>query len=122
VICLDVLRAMQRDPDTVDAFLAEVGRARGQDRRFDALLDALAGDLARGAGSSPAEARRLVERMALALEAALALRHAPAAVADATCASRLAGDRGHAFGALPAGVDTSAVLDRALPQDPAVSR
>ncbi len=61
-------------------------------------------------------ARRLVERMALVLQGSLLVRHAPAPVADAFSASRLAGDWGHAFGTLPRGVDTGAVLARALPQ------
>ena len=62
-----------------------------------------------------ASARRLVERMALVLQGSLLVRHAPAAVADGFCASRLGGDWGRAFGTLPAGVDVGALLDRAGP-------
>ncbi|MCU1589095.1 MAG: putative acyl-CoA dehydrogenase, partial [Frankiales bacterium] len=61
-------------------------------------------------------ARRLVERMALELKGSLLIRNAPAAVADAFCASRLAGDWGHAFGTLPRGVDTATLVGRVLPQ------
>jgi putative acyl-CoA dehydrogenase len=57
----------------------------------------------------------VVERMALVLQGSLLVRHAPAEVADAFCASRLAGDWGHAFGTLPAGTDTVAIIERALP-------
>ena len=61
-------------------------------------------------------ARSLVERMAKALQASLLVRHAPPAVADAFCASRLAGDGGLAFGTLPAGCDFDAILERHRPQ------
>ncbi len=61
------------------------------------------------------QARRLVERLALALQASLLVRHAPAEVADAFCASRLAGDGGRAFGTLSPGTDFKAILERALP-------
>ena len=60
-------------------------------------------------------ARRLVELMALVLQGSLLVRHAPAPVADAFCASRLGGDGGLAFGTLPGGSDVGAILDRALP-------
>lgn len=112
VICLDVLRAMQRAPETVDAYLDELRRARGADRRYDAFVDRLAARLAEKQGLEPV-ARQVVERMALALQAGLLLRHAPDAVADAFCATRLDGDWGHAYGALPAGLDTGAIVDRA---------
>ena len=61
-------------------------------------------------------ARHIVERMALTLQGALLVRHGDQAVADAFCASRLAGDWGHAFGTLPAGVDTRAIVERHLPR------
>ncbi len=113
VNALDVLRALTREPTSVEAFFAELDLARGADPRLDdAVLGLKAGlsDL----DDLEARARRLVERMALALQGSLLVRHAPAAVADAFCASRLAGDWGSAFGTLPRGVDTGAVLERAL--------
>jgi putative acyl-CoA dehydrogenase len=55
--------------------------------------------------------------MALALQGSLLVRYAPAPVADAFCATRLAGDWGHSFGTLPAGIDVAAILDRALPEN-----
>jgi putative acyl-CoA dehydrogenase len=113
VIALDVLRAMARSPESVDAFLAECETARGADHRLDAQLDrvrASLGELTRG--DEQWLARRLVEDMALALQASLLARHAPPAVADAFCA-RLAGGRG-AFGTLPPGIDAPAIVDRAL--------
>ncbi|MCT2593463.1 acyl-CoA dehydrogenase family protein [Streptomyces sp. N2-109] len=124
VAALDVLRALMKDPGTLDAFFGEVERAAGSDRRLDAAVDALRKDLAEVAGSAdPAQAqlraRGLAERMALVLQGSLLVRHSPAAVADAFCASRLGGDWGHAFGTLPAGTDFGTILDRARPADAA---
>jgi putative acyl-CoA dehydrogenase len=118
VMCLDVLRALGREPGGIEALLTELREARGGDRRLDAWVAALERDL--GAGGRAAEtqegaARRLTERLALALQGALLVRHAPAAVADAFCASRLGGEGGHAFGTLPAGTDWRALAERARP-------
>jgi len=116
VMCLDVLRALAREPKTFEALRAELTAAAGADRRLDAHVSALDDALNRGGGEAgEAEARRLVERLALALQGALLVRHAPRAVADAFCASRLGGDWGRAFGTLPAGTDFGAILDRARP-------
>ena len=111
VQALDVLRAIVREPASVEVFLAEVDKARGADARLD---DAVLGLEAGLADLEDAElrARRLVERMALVLQGSLLVRHAPAAVADAFCATRLAGDRGLAFGTLPGGTDTAGILAR----------
>jgi putative acyl-CoA dehydrogenase len=113
VNALDVLRALGRDPRTADALFGELALARGADARLDAAVVRLKERLG---GAAESGARRLVELMALTLQASLLVRYAPAAVADAFCASRLGGDWGHSFGTLPAGVATGAVLDRALPR------
>ncbi|PBC80035.1 putative acyl-CoA dehydrogenase [Streptomyces sp. TLI_235] len=113
VAALDALRAMARRPATVEAFLAEVDAAAGADRRLDAATAALRkqlGDLT----DLEFRTRRLVESMALALQGSLLVRYGDPAVADAFCASRLGGDHGAAFGTLPAGTDTAAILDRAV--------
>jgi putative acyl-CoA dehydrogenase len=115
VNALDVLRALAREPAAVEAFRAEIGLARGADRRLDAAADRLAKELVTADESS---ARRVVESMALVLQGSLLVRHSPAYVADAFCASRLAGDgsgSGLALGTLPAGLDTAAVVERATP-------
>jgi putative acyl-CoA dehydrogenase len=114
VMCLDVLRAMARQPEAVAAVRAELGAAAGADRRLDAFVGALEAELGRPEDVEP-RARRLVERLALALQGALLVRFAPPAVADAFCASRLAGDHGGAFGTLPAGLDVGAIVERARP-------
>ncbi|MGW1246315.1 acyl-CoA dehydrogenase family protein [Streptomyces sp. NPDC002535] len=117
VAALDVLRAMARQPQAVEAFFAEVELGAGADRRLDAAVAGLRKDLA-GLGDPDAAAygaRRLVERLALVLQGSLLVRHGNPAVADAFCASRLDGDRGLAFGTLPAGVDTAAIIARSGP-------
>ncbi len=115
VAALDVLRAMVKDPDALPAFLDECRLAAGGDARLDAHLDALDGTLAdlRAGGDAQFGARRVVEDLAVALQASLLVRHAPAAVGDAFCAARLGGG-GRVYGTLPAGVDAAAIVDRAL--------
>ncbi len=114
VQALDVLRTLRRDPAAPDALLAEVGAAAGADRRLDAATAALKDELAR-LDDPEGQARRVAGRMAVVLQGALLVRHAPAVVADAFCASRLGGDWGHTFGTLPRGTDTAALVDRAAP-------
>ncbi|MFJ8082519.1 DNA alkylation response protein [Streptomyces sp. NPDC096205] len=111
VNALDVLRALTRDPRTSEALFAELALAQGADARLDAAVSRLKEGLTTASESS---ARRLVEAMALALQASLLVRHAPPAVADAFCATRLAGDWGHAFGTLPDSADLEGILGRAL--------
>jgi putative acyl-CoA dehydrogenase len=117
VSALDVLRAMVKEPAGLPAFLTECELAAGADRRLDAHLQRVR-DVAAAvfAGEDPQfEARRVVEDLALALQGSLLVRHAPAAVADAFCAARLAGEGGRVYGTLPPGVDAGAIIDRALP-------
>ena len=108
VQCLDVLRAMAKSPASVEAFFAEVEEGAGAEPRLDAYGAALRDELPGDIETIESRARRLVERMALALQASLLVRYGDPAVADAFCASRLAGDWGHAFGTLPAGTDFGA--------------
>jgi len=117
VMCLDVLRAIARGPDMRDALETELALAAGRDARFDAhaaqLLDGLA-----AAAQDEFGARRLAERLVLAVQAGLLLRHAPDYVADAFVASRIVREPGGAFGRLPDGVDSDAILARALVEAP----
>src|SRR3954452_10388291 len=110
VQCLDVLRAMVKNPNSVDAFFAEVAEGAGEPR-LDAFVAELRKDLTDMTGIE-SRARSLVERMALALQGSLLLRFGDEAVADGFCASRLAGDWGQAFGTLPAGTDFARIIDR----------
>ncbi|AOO83277.1 hypothetical protein BHK69_25035 [Bosea vaviloviae] len=114
VICLDVLRSLEREPGALPALQDELRAAKGADRRYDASLAALDSalpELVRQEG----QARRLVERLALLLQASLLLRHASHEVADAFVASRLDGGWSGHFGDLPTGVDAAALARRAVP-------
>jgi len=114
VICLDVLRAVRRTPESLDAFLDECRAAAGADRRLDERLRALENELHEGVGDESG-ARRLVEQMGLALQASLLVRNGDPAVADAFCASRLA-DGGLAYGTLPAEAAAAAIVERHRPE------
>ena len=113
LMALDALRALARAPAAREALAAELASARGGDARLDRYtaetLQALE------TPGEEAAARRLCERVALAMQGALLVRFAPAAVAEGFCASRLAGESGRAFGALPEGLDIQAIIDRAMP-------
>jgi putative acyl-CoA dehydrogenase len=115
VNALDVLRALGREPQALEAFIDECGAAAGSDARLDAALADVKRELA-DTSDVEIRARRLVERMAMVLQGSLLVRFAPPAVADAFCASRLGGDWGHAFGTLPPGVDAQAIVERATPK------
>ncbi|TCC00439.1 isovaleryl-CoA dehydrogenase [Micromonospora zingiberis] len=114
VAALDVLRALAGQPEVAAAFRAELAAAAGADPRLDAAVRQVEADLA-DPTDREVRARRLVEQLALVLQGALLVRHGHPAVADAFCASRLAGDRGHAYGTLPTGVDFTAILARSTP-------
>ncbi|MGC9439423.1 acyl-CoA dehydrogenase family protein [Streptomyces sp. WG5] len=114
VQALDVLRALGREPLAMDAYLTEVGLARGADHRLDAAIRGLLTELA-DLGAAEGRARRLVERLALVLQGSLLVRYAPPEVADAFCAARLGGDGGAAFGTLPPTLDLASVVERARP-------
>ena len=111
VIALDVLRALVKSPETLEAFFAEVDEAAGADTRLDAFVARVRAELADAEGIE-ARARRIVEHMALALQGSLLVRFGDDAVADAFCASRLAGDGGLAYGTLPAGTDFGRIIER----------
>ncbi len=112
VNALDVLRAMSREPETVDAFMAEIALAAGADSRLDAAAAGLEKALVEAGESG---ARRLVERMSQVFAGGLMVRFAPGPIADAYCASRLGGDWGTSFGTLPAAADTKAIIARSAP-------
>jgi putative acyl-CoA dehydrogenase len=118
VAALDTLRAMARQPESVEAFFDEVELAAGSDSRLDDAVGRVRKELT-DVTDIEYRARHLVEQLALVFQGSLLVRHAPAAVADAFCASRLAGDWGVAFGTLPVGVDTATIIERATVEPPA---
>jgi putative acyl-CoA dehydrogenase len=115
VNCLDVLRAVEREPESLEAFRAELDLARGANRHLDAALHVLAAELADSA-EPELRARSIVERLALCLQGSLLVRHAPAEVADAFCATRLGGEGGRVYGTLPRRVDTASIVERHRPR------
>ena len=115
VICLDVLRAMKRTPDSIDAVLAEIAAGTSDHPPLADALDTIKDMLSRPADLE-ISARRFVEAMALALQGSLLVRNAPSAVADAFIATRLGGDGYRAYGTLPPGTDTATIIERAAPQ------
>ncbi len=112
VQCLDVLRAMIKEPASLEAFFAEVGEGAAAEPRLAAYAAALREELPGEVETIQTRARHVVERMALALQGSLLVRYGDEAVAEAFCASRLAGDWGQAFGTLPAGVEFTRIVDR----------
>ena len=110
---LDVLRAIVRAPQSLEAVAAEIDAAAGADSRLDAAITRWRS----GLGSADEySSRRLAESTAMLLQGALLVRYGHPAVADAFCASRLAGDWGVSFGTLPAGADVAAIVERARPK------
>src|ERR1035437_10373828 len=114
VQCLDVLRALSKTPRVVDAFFAEVGQGRGEHKVLDQFVARLANELKDLRGFEY-RARDVVDRMAIALQASLLVRHAPAFISDAFCHSRLEQLGHHNYGTLPSGVDCAAIIARATP-------
>ena len=113
VMCLDVLRVMQREPDTVTRFLQVLNMALGHNKIFDARVKALEAAL-ENTENLEVRARPLVEQAALLLQFSLLMRHAPNEVSAAFCAGRLGDSRGLTFGTLPGDVDVKKILARAF--------
>ncbi len=114
VNALDVLRALSREPEALNAWIVEVGRARGEDERLDRAIDGVLEQLA-DTSELELRARRLAGQMAATLQGALLVQHAPAAVADAFCASRLGNEYGGTLGTLPRGLDLRSIVQRTTP-------
>jgi putative acyl-CoA dehydrogenase len=114
VNALDVLRALSREPEALNAWIVEVGRARGEDDRLDRAVDGVLEQLA-DTSELELRARRLAGQMAAVLQGALLVQHAPAPVADAFCASRLGNEFGGTMGTLPRGIDLRSIVDRTTP-------
>src|SRR6476646_9426929 len=115
VQCLDVLRAMVKSPASLEAFFTEVSEGAVAEPRLQAFATSLRDELPGDLETIESRARRVVEKMALALQASLLVRYGDEAVADAFCASRLSGDWGQAFGTLPAGTDFGRIIERHRP-------
>ncbi|PSF05183.1 isovaleryl-CoA dehydrogenase [Marinobacter fuscus] len=114
VQCLDTLRALQKEPETLDAFLKEAAEAKGSDRRFDQFLAQLQHDFA-DTSDLQYRARNLVDRLAMVMQASLLLRHSDKHLADAYCAARLQSHGGLNYGNLPSGTNPAEIIKRGTP-------
>ncbi|MGB6086731.1 isovaleryl-CoA dehydrogenase [Parvibaculum sp.] len=112
VMCLDVLRALAREPEALEVVFAELEKARGASTAYDGALDALK-DAFADMGSLEARSRQIVEQMAKLASASILLQHAPGFVSDAYCQTRLGRDWGDVYGTLPVGADVRAINERA---------
>ena len=114
VNALDVLRALGREPESLDAWITEMADVRGEDARLDIAVDGVLTELA-DLTDVEVRARRIAASMATCLQAAVLIKHGHPSVADAFCASRLAGDWGGTFGTLPRGLDLAGIVARTTP-------
>lgn len=114
VNALDVLRALAREPESLDAWITEVGSVRGENRHLDTTVDSVLTELA-DLSDVEVRARRITGAMAAALQGAVLLKHGDPSVADAFCVSRLGGDWGGTFGTLPPGLDLAGIVARTTP-------
>jgi putative acyl-CoA dehydrogenase len=114
VMCLDVLRALRKAPDVVEAVTAELDAAAGRHRGYDAFCAALK-DRLQDAAEHESSARRLAQDLALALQASLLARHSPAVVFESFVAARLGADWTGAFGMLAPNAPFDALIERAMP-------
>lgn len=115
VNALDLLRAAAKEPQSVEALLAEIDLAAGGDDRLDVAVGRLRAELA-DTEELELRARRIVELAALCLQGSLLVRYAPDEVAGAFCAARLGGEGGRAYGTLPRGMDCAAIVERHRPR------
>ncbi len=111
VIALDILRTFQKDPAALAAYFAEVDSVRGANKALDNAAAELRSSLA-DKTCSDSNGRRIAERLALVLQAALLARYAPPFIADAYCASRLGSEWSANFGAAIANGDVDAIVSR----------
>jgi putative acyl-CoA dehydrogenase len=110
VICLDALRAARKEPECSAALIEQIRSARGGHRHLDAELASLEAELPKD--QDELNARRMIERLALALEASLMIQHADSAVSDAFCQSRLGRDWGRTFGTLPVSSNLTSIVNQ----------
>ena len=114
VQCLDILRAIEKQPKVLDAYFAELAKAQGANGHLDRFIHQLQRQM-QDTQALQYRARQLADGMALALQGALLVQHAPAYVADAFCAGRLTDRSGLNTGTLPTGLDCAAIIERARP-------
>jgi putative acyl-CoA dehydrogenase len=116
IMCLDVLRALERMPDAAELLLREVAEGAQTDKRLRTAVARLERKLSGRDGKDESQARAVVRDLVLTMQAALLLQHAPAPVADAFCSTRLGEEPGGTLGLLPPAIDGRAIVERAAPR------
>ncbi len=111
IMCLDVLRALAREPRTREVLHELLGGAKGRDARYDRFSDELLVELGDPVDGE-LRARHLTQKIALAVQAAVLLGSGPDTSAQAFLASRLSQGAPASFGTLPRGVDLTAIIQR----------
>ena len=111
VQCLDVLRSMRKEPKSIEAFFAELEKAKGLNELYDKFLSNLKDEFS-NLENLEFRSRIITEKMALALQGCTLLKTAPDFVAEAFCLSRLSADKNLNFGTLPAGVAVEKIIER----------
>lgn len=111
--CLDLLRALQKEPEVLESYFDEVARAEGSNHDLDLAIGRLKQQFADDR-ELEYRARTVVESMALVLQGSILVQHAPDAISSAFCVSRLTERRSQLYGAMPAGVNCKAVIERTL--------
>lgn len=114
VQCLDILRAIEKQPNVLDAYFMELQKAQGANRHFDTFLNGIKSEFT-DTNTLQYRGRTIADKMALGLQAALLLQHSTSNVADAFCLSRLASNGGSNYGTMPTGVNCAAIVERAAP-------
>ncbi|MEE2786453.1 MAG: acyl-CoA dehydrogenase family protein [Myxococcota bacterium] len=117
VICLDVLRAMAREPDTLEALRAKLLDSRGFDPAYDRLLTEIDTCL-QTPDTLELRARWLVERLALGLQTAFLIQHGRPGIAEHFVQSRLGVGRSGCFGTLPSSIDAHAIIEQTFVSAP----
>lgn len=112
--CLDVLRVIQKSPETLSCLLQEILLARGNNGVFDSYIENLHRDF-ENRDQLQYRARQLVQGLALALQASLLIRAGNTHISDAFCATRLGPAGGHSYGLIPTGIDCDAIIARSIP-------
>jgi putative acyl-CoA dehydrogenase len=114
-MCLDILRAMKKSPESLQAFLSFMNETKGSNKYLDVALERIEKNLLTKNLSNDIlerHARTLATQLALCLQAALLIRRSPQTVSDAFCSSRLGPDRGSIFGDLPMDIDIDVLIKR----------
>ena len=114
VQCLDILRAIEKQPDVLDAYFMELQKAQGANRHFDTFLNDIKSEFT-DTNTLQYRGRIIADKMALGLQAALLLQHSTSDVADAFCLSRLASNGGSNYGTMPTEINCAAIVERAAP-------